>query len=334
MADRQFVLGGTESAPADWVPPASLEIIPKTAFATFDGAGAAGAFLPCLEIISDSGHVVGQYVTEASVAAGGSVSVSWFPGGELEPESTAPPASGGITNITSSAATITVTSPAGPTTNVDLPASGVAAGTYGDATHTAQVTVGTDGIVTAASQIDISGIAGTGLVKLFDTTLGADASSIDTGANAIPTGHGCLLIYVTARSSRAANVLDTSLMTFNGDTASHYWRNVVFLGNTTLSGLQSGATPIASVPLNIYGDTGPTNAAASLEYVIPNYDGTTFIKALSGRTSVPSSTDANSESQLGSFVWNSTAAINQVTIVPGVGPNFRAGSRMQIYGVQ
>ena len=335
MADRQFVLGGTESAPADWVPPAALEIIPKTAFATFDGTNAAGAFLPALEIISDSGHTVAICATEAVVAAGASAVVSWFPGGELDDAlGQTPVAPSGITTLVSPGASIAVGNPTGPTATVDLPASGVANGTYGDATHTAQVTVNTEGVVTGAAQVPISGIAGSGLVKLFDSTLGADALTIDTGANAIPSGHGCLLVYLTVRSARAAQVLDTAIFTFNGDAAAHYWRNRVNSQNTTLAGIQSGAAPVSSLPFDCYGDSGPANAASTIVLEIPNYDGTTFLKTLTGRVGTPSSTDANSLTEQGSFAWNSTAAINQITVASSTGSNLRAGSRLQIYGVQ
>lgn len=79
MADRQFNVGGTLTAPADWLLPASLEVIPKTAFAKFDGSGASVAWVPCLRIISDSGHVAAEAVASTSVPAGGSADVTWFP---------------------------------------------------------------------------------------------------------------------------------------------------------------------------------------------------------------------------------------------------------------
>jgi hypothetical protein len=51
---------------------------------------------------------------------------------------------------------------AGTTTTpvIGLAASGVTAGTYGDATHVARVTVNTEGLVTAASNVAISGGGG------------------------------------------------------------------------------------------------------------------------------------------------------------------------------
>jgi hypothetical protein len=59
--------------------PGNGQIRPKTIFATFDGTGAAGDFLPALKIISDAGFVVGIYPADTAVVAGASADVSWFP---------------------------------------------------------------------------------------------------------------------------------------------------------------------------------------------------------------------------------------------------------------
>jgi hypothetical protein len=55
--------------------------------------------------------------------------------------------SSGISTVTSTGATITVTDPTGPTVNLDLPASGVVAGSY----TSANITVNAEGVVTAAA---------------------------------------------------------------------------------------------------------------------------------------------------------------------------------------
>lgn len=77
--DRQIFVAGTAGAPAQWRVPGNGQIRPKAVYATFDGTGAAGVFLPILEVFSDGGELVGRYKAEASVAAGGSADVSWFP---------------------------------------------------------------------------------------------------------------------------------------------------------------------------------------------------------------------------------------------------------------
>jgi len=71
------------------------------------------------------------------------------------------PAGGSITQLTSSGGSITVTNPTGPTTNVDVAASGVTGGSYGDGSHVPQIVVGADGRITAVTVAGITGGSGT-----------------------------------------------------------------------------------------------------------------------------------------------------------------------------
>lgn len=78
--DRQILVAGTAGAPAQFLVPGNGQVRPKTVYATFDGTGAAVAFLPILEVFSDGGQLIGRYKAESTVAAGASADVSWFPG--------------------------------------------------------------------------------------------------------------------------------------------------------------------------------------------------------------------------------------------------------------
>lgn len=80
MADTTIAGLGTKGAPLDYKIPKSLEVLPRSIKATFDGSGAGSSFLPTLQIIADSGDVVGSYPVDTAVAAGASADVSWFPG--------------------------------------------------------------------------------------------------------------------------------------------------------------------------------------------------------------------------------------------------------------
>lgn len=75
----QYAPLGEVAAPADWVIPPSLEIVPVAIYAGFDGSTGAAEFVPCLDIISDSGHTVGRYVASETVAANSWAEVSWAP---------------------------------------------------------------------------------------------------------------------------------------------------------------------------------------------------------------------------------------------------------------
>ena len=79
MADRtlQILPGGQSSAPYTYTLPASTAFTLMAVRAVFDGT-AAGAFLPCVQLVSDAGVVMAETIG-TSVAAGGSADVSFFP---------------------------------------------------------------------------------------------------------------------------------------------------------------------------------------------------------------------------------------------------------------
>jgi hypothetical protein len=63
----------------DYVVPIASDIEPLVVTATFDGSGAGGSFIPCLEVLSPAGNVVARCPANSTIAAGGSAAVSWFP---------------------------------------------------------------------------------------------------------------------------------------------------------------------------------------------------------------------------------------------------------------
>jgi hypothetical protein len=329
--DRQVLVAGQASAPATYKIPGAGQIRPKVIFAKYDGTGTTADYVPALKITSDGGQTVGIFPAFSTVAAGGSVNVSWFPGVEPDDDTAiAPGGKGTISAIVSPLTTISVTGPNGPTTSLDLPTSGVAAGTYGDATHTAQVQVNAEGIVTSATQVGISGIAGSGLVLLFDSTLAAPATNIDTGANAIPTGHQHLMIVVLAQTAQAL-ALSSANITFNGDTAAHYDNARVTVLNA--AALTSGRVNAASNLTMSLAGTVAGNYPSSLVVTVPSYDLTTFNKLAQWSISFIDQGAGEFGWEFRSGGWRSTAAINQVTFNSGSG-NLVTGSRMTIYGTQ
>lgn len=78
MADRQYAAGEDGSAPFSWPVTGDLELLAKSVYGSFNGAAAAGPFVPCLRILSDAGTIVAECILDTTVAAGASADVSWF----------------------------------------------------------------------------------------------------------------------------------------------------------------------------------------------------------------------------------------------------------------
>lgn len=122
MPDIAIVNRATAAAPKDYPLTGTQELLLRVVRAVMDGSAASGSYLPAVQMIAPSGDVMWSAVPSDPVAAGGSVDVSWFPGGNLEQGATQ---AAGITLVTSPRGTISVGSPAGPTVNLDLASSGV-----------------------------------------------------------------------------------------------------------------------------------------------------------------------------------------------------------------
>jgi len=212
----------------------------------------------------------------------------------------------------------------------DLPASGVTAGTYGDATHVGAVTVNAEGIVTAAANVAITAGGGGGLISLFDQTLGVAAASIDTGAAGVAGGHGCLIIEILARGT-GAFTNENMDMQFNGDTGANYdW--AVMLNSAGAIAAFNGAADTRMALTNIAAASATANDVGVFSVTVPGYDQTTFNKQLAAVGGVAQA--AGFSQGLCSGQWRSSAAITRVAIKPHSSAQFAAGSRMTIYGTQ
>ncbi len=79
MAETQVLGWGTQSAPASRQTQGTETFLVLAIDATFDGTGAAGSFIPAVQIISDAGEEVGTFPLDTAVAAGGSATVTFAP---------------------------------------------------------------------------------------------------------------------------------------------------------------------------------------------------------------------------------------------------------------
>lgn len=165
--------------------------------------------------------------------------------------------------------------------------------------------------------------------KLFDSTLGSAAATIDTGANGIPSGYSSLYAVVVARSAGA--VFNNGInLRFNNDSGANYDYALILNNVGTVS--QSNAAGQTAITFStISGASGTASYPGIARISIPAYTDTTFFKMLeaTGGTNVPS----HFVQDFCTGTWKSTAAITRIAIIEGSGGNLVAGSRMTIYGL-
>lgn len=188
MPDVAIVAAEVASTPQNYTLPGAQEILLKAAGCTVNGTAATGAFLPALQMLDPAGHIMWTAVNVSQpVAAGGSALVSWFPGGGIDQGNGSGQGAGSaIRQISSPGGSIAVTNATGPIAGLDVAASPVSAGSYGDSAHVAVFTVGADGRLTAASSVSITGggtVAGAdGWVTDTNSYTFASTSSFTVGA--------------------------------------------------------------------------------------------------------------------------------------------------------
>lgn len=176
-----------------------------------------------------------------------------------------------------------------------------------------------------------SGGGSGGLVKLLTVTR-ASTGALDTGASAIPTGHGTLYVSVLGRTAAAANT-ESFTLTFNGDTAAHYDNNGMQGSNSsTTAGAGNAAAANISASGLLVGNTATANEAGAVLIEIPFYDNATFFKSGVISMATPDGTAANIRMASVAFGWRSTSAINQITLDSA--SHFLTGSTMVVFGTQ
>jgi hypothetical protein len=175
------------------------------------------------------------------------------------------------------------------------------------------------------------GAGGSGIgALLFDSTLGANAASIDTGAGGIAQTQNVLEVFILVRTDDAAAESQV-LITVNNDTGANY-DNQVLSGNNVTASANVGIAQ-ANWSFQIHGNGGSAGYAGVVWLVIPGYAQTTFNKVGTAIGGQPDATAANQRVKPATIGWRNTAAISRMKIAAGGGAaNLLAGSRLLIYG--
>ena len=182
--------------------------------------------------------------------------------------------------------------------------------------------------------VDIPGaVGGSGdLVMIDDTLLGSDQANITfTG---IPSTYRDLVIVVTARTDRAGNATDDFLLRVGSgsiDTGSNYLHMINYTGSSNGHFNSGGGGATAWYAGIAAGNTATAGYFSGHRLEIIDYASTTQTRAMLMQSIMYDTSKVYKTD--GGGVWeNTSAAIDQVRVYPGLGTNLKAGTRATLYG--
>ena len=162
------------------------------------------------------------------------------------------------------------------------------------------------------------------LTHIETIELGSSQSSITFSS--IPQDYDDLKILVSVRSDASGSTGDVLKIELNSSSTNFSWINLRGDGQSSFSSSASE------------GYTFYTNAGLSTSNTFGN--GSIYISNYTASQAKSISTDGVSETNgtfgfqtIAATLWNNTAAITSVTLLPNAGTNLVAGSRASLYGV-
>ena len=164
--------------------------------------------------------------------------------------------------------------------------------------------------------------------SIATTTLGSDTASVTFSSIASTWTH--LQLRVIARTNRSAN-FDTMRFELNGDTGNNYAYHSLY-GD----GSAAGASAATTQPYMSFDRLAGNNAGASTfgALIIDLLDYTNTNKYKTARNLGGADNNGSGELYFQSGLWQSTNAVTQIKIFPGVGTNFKANSHFALYGIK
>jgi hypothetical protein len=205
-------------------------------------------------------------------------------------------------------------------------------GTFGDATNSAQITVNAKGLITAVSNVPISGGGGGGgdFVLIESITPIANVASF---TSPISGSYRHLKIVGIGRSDNVGVPRELVCMTFNGDTGANYAAQFVLAGGIGFAGSSntSGDNFIAVGEVSAAG--GIAGYPGSFIIDIPLYAGSTLKKTCfykgQGWGDV---TLADALFRDGLGLWDGSSAIDQIDLTLLFGGNW-VNTEISLYGL-
>jgi hypothetical protein len=172
-----------------------------------------------------------------------------------------------------------------------------------------------------------TGGGGGGLTSLFDSTLGADAAIIDSGAGGFDTTGSLLGIFWKARTDEAA-AGSSVLLRVNGDSGALYDR--IFVQGANATAAANNALAATSWVISAVGNTGTAGLFAKGEAYFFGYGTNENPKTGRNVNAIPEQSAANTAIVVYGLGYRSATAISRVSIAPGGGTVLRAGSRLTV----
>lgn len=172
--------------------------------------------------------------------------------------------------------------------------------------------------------------SGSGAFTLFSTTV-TSGSQASVTVSSIPNTSKNMQIVITGRSTAAAALASVNLQ-INGDTGANYDGLSLQANGSSASVFSGGIGATVNYIGNIPAASATSNVASNTTVTLTNYSGTTFQKSGFYQDSLKTSTASASNlyTETGSVWWRNTAAINSVKVFPSVG-NWVDGSVVQVY---
>lgn len=157
--------------------------------------------------------------------------------------------------------------------------------------------------------------------------LGSAAANITFSS--IPQTYTDLLIKFSIRSNRTPNTEDSVLVRFNGVTTG-YTTRALFAAGSVFTATDTASTGITRIFAATAAQTSST--FSNSEVYIPNYTSATA-KSVSG-DSANETNGTDAWKSIAAGLWDNTAAISTIALIPNVGTQFEAGSSATLFGIK
>ena len=170
---------------------------------------------------------------------------------------------------------------------------------------------------------------------VIDHTEIASGGAASWSVSSIPSSYDHLLLKMSVRTDNASSHWESLNLTFNNDTtAAHYsWTDISAVGPSTLASSRGTSQGNYRRTFAVL-DGGTANAYASNSVWIPHYTSSNYKQLMSDSAEDQNATAASSWLlDLGAGLWQSTATVDRIDIVPNSGNNFKQHSTFTLYGI-